>query len=254
MSPAPLRVVIADDEPLALERLALAFRDIDDAEVVGAATNGLEALEMITALRPDLAVLDIQMPGRTGLGVAGALSPHDRPEIVFLTAFDGHAVDAFDVEAADYVLKPLRLERLRQAVERARRRRHGGPARETAPETHSDGSGEGFWVQGRSGLVRVDLSQISWIEAAKDYAILHTASRSHILRATMASIAAQFPPPALLRVHRSALVRPAAVRAIQTSGAGGQVLILADGTATPIGPSYQRQVRTWLAGARIPGV
>lgn len=251
MSPAPLRVVIADDEPLALERLALAFRDIDDTEVVGAAANGLEALEMITALRPDLAVLDIQMPGRTGLGVASALSPHDRPEIVFLTAFDGHALDAFDVEAADYVLKPLRLERLRQAVERARRRRYG-LARETAPEAHPNGPngvGEGFWVQVRDGLVRVDLSQISWIEAAKDYVILHTASRSHILRATMASIAEQFPPPTLLRVHRSAMVRPAAVRALQTSGAGGQVLILVDGTAVPVGPSYQRQARAWLARA-----
>lgn len=81
----PLRVVIADDEPLALERLALAFRDIEGAEVVGAAANGLQALEMITALRPDLAVLDIQMPGRTGLGVAAALPAEGRPEIVFLT-------------------------------------------------------------------------------------------------------------------------------------------------------------------------
>ncbi len=251
MSP-PLRVVIADDEPLALERLALAFRDIEGAEVVGAAANGLEALDLIAALRPDLAVLDIQMPGRTGLGVAGALPPNDRPEIIFLTAFDSHAVDAFDVEAADYVLKPLRLERLRQAVERARRRRHG-PGRD-APEppqpAPADGALDGFWVQGRDGLVRVGLEQISWIEAAKDYVLLHTASRSHILRATMSSIAAQHPPPALLRVHRSALVRPAAVRALRTSGAGGQVLILADGAAVPVGPSYQRQTRAWLTGAQ----
>ena len=125
MSP-PLRVVIADDEPLALERLALAFRDIEGAEVVGAAANGLEALDLIAALRPDLAVLDIQMPGRTGLGVAGALPPNDRPEIIFLTAFDSHAVDAFDVEAADYVLKPLRLERLRQAEPAADEGRRDG--------------------------------------------------------------------------------------------------------------------------------
>lgn len=247
----PLRVVIADDEPLALERLALAFRDIEGAEVVGAAANGLEALDLIASLRPDLAVLDIQMPGRTGLGVASALPPGARPEIVFLTAYDGHAVDAFDVEAADYVLKPLRLERLRQAVERARRRRLGGGRDAVAPSApSSDAPLEGVWVQGREGMVRVALEQISWIEAAKDYVLLHTASRSHIMRATMASIAEQFPPPALLRVHRSAMVRPAAVQALQTSGAGGQVLILADGAIVPVGPSYQRQTRAWLAGLR----
>lgn len=245
----PLRVVIADDEPLALERLALAFRDIEDAVVVGAAANGLQALELITVLRPDLAVLDIQMPGRTGLGVAGALPPQDRPEIVFLTAFDSHAVDAFDVEAADYVLKPLRLERLRQAVARARRRRQGAQTDAAEAPAPAAGAIDGFWVQGRGGLVRVSLGQISWIEAAKDYALLHTASRSYILRATMASIAARFPPPGLLRVHRSALVRPDAVQALQTSGGGSQVLILADGTAVPIGPSYQRHTREWLTGA-----
>lgn len=247
----PLRVVIADDEPLALERLALAFRDIEGAEVVGAAANGLQALDMITALRPDLAVLDIQMPGRTGLGVAAALPAEARPEIVFLTAFDSHAVDAFDVEAADYVLKPLRLDRLRQAVMRARRRlqgAHRGAAEAPAPPAGLGGVADGFWVQGREGLVRVSLEQISWIEAAKDYVLLHTASRSYILRATMASIAERFPPPGLLRVHRSALVRPGAVQALRS---GGHVLILADGTAVSVGPSYQRHTRDWLTG-RLP--
>lgn len=246
----PLRVVIADDEPLALERLALAFRDIEGAEVVGAAANGLQALEMIGALRPDLAVLDIQMPGRTGLGVAAALPPEGRPEIVFLTAFDSHAVDAFDVEAADYVLKPLRLDRLRQAVVRVRRRLQGAHRDATeAPTRAPAGVADGFWVQGREGLVRVSLEQISWIEAAKDYVLLHTASRSYILRATMASIAERFPPPALLRVHRSALVRPGAVQALQT---GGHVLILTDGTAVAVGPSYQRHTRDWLTGRPAP--
>lgn len=248
----PLRVVIADDEPLALERLALAFRDIEGTEIVGAAANGLQALEMIAALRPDLAVLDIQMPGRTGLGVAAALPPEGRPEIVFLTAFDSHAVDAFDVEAADYVLKPLRLDRLRQAVMRARRRlqgTHRDAAEAPAPGPGPAGMADGFWVQGREGLVRVSLEQISWIEAAKDYVLLHTANRSYILRATMASIAERFPPPALLRVHRSALVRPGAVQALQT---GGQVLTLADGTAVSVGPSYQRHTRDWLTGGPAP--
>jgi DNA-binding LytR/AlgR family response regulator len=239
MTTPVLRVVVADDEPLSLERLVLAFGDIADAEIVGAATNGLQALQMIEDLKPDLAVLDIQMPGRTGLGVAAAL-PHDgRPEIVFLTAFDSHAVDAFDVDAADYVLKPLRLERLRQAVERARRRRaRGAPP---APDSHDAPAGDGFWVQGRQGLVRVPLGDIDWIEAAKDYVLLHTPNRSHMLRATMASIEAGFPPPVLLRVHRSALVRPGAVQSLQAVGSAG-ALVLTHGVAVPVGPSYWPEV------------
>jgi DNA-binding LytR/AlgR family response regulator len=218
----------------------LAFGDIADPEVVGAATNGLQALQMIEDLKPDVAVLDIQMPGRTGLGVAAALSQGERPEIVFLTAFDSHAVDAFDVDAADYVLKPLRLERLRQAVERARRRRARGAL--PASDNPKAAAGDGFWVQSRQGLIRVPLGDIDWIEAAKDYVLLHTPNRSHMLRATMASIEASFPPPALLRVHRSALVRPGAVQSLQPVGSAG-ALVLAHGVAIPVGPSYWPEVR-----------
>lgn len=243
---APLRVLIADDEPLALERLKVAFGEIAGAEVVGAATSGVEALELIAELKPDVAVLDIQMPGRTGLGVAAALPAEDRPEIIFLTAYDGHALDAFDVEAADYVLKPLRLERLRRAVDRARRRRAGPiSASETATE---DVAGIGFWVQGRQGLFLVPLTAITWIEAAKDYVLLHTAVRSHILRATMGAIEAGYPPPALVRAHRSALVRPAAVKGLHGSVTGRPTLVLADGTAVAVGPSYLSEVTRMFGG------
>lgn len=240
-----LRIVIADDEPLALERLRVAFEHIPDTEVVGAATNGVQALELIGALRPDLAVLDIQMPGRTGLGVAAALPADGRPEIVFLTAYDNHALDAFDVEAADYVLKPLRLERLRQAVERARRRRRA--AAPAAPEP-SRPAGEGFWVPARDGLIQVPLASVEWVEAAKDYVLLHTPTRSHILRATMASIEAGYPPPALIRVHRSALVRPGAVQSLQGAATGRPTLILADAVAVPVGPSYLPDVTRMFGG------
>ena len=240
-----LRVLIADDEPLALERLELAFRDIPQTEIVGAAANGLQALEMIAALKPDLAVLDIQMPGRTGLGVAAALPVSQRPEIVFLTAYDSHALDAFDVEAADYVLKPLRVERLRQAVERARRRRFAsGPGESESLEA---AGGDGFWVQGRRGLAFVPLSRVDWVEAAKDYVLLHTQTRSHILRATMASIAANFPAPALVRIHRSALVRPDAGITLQAAGSGRPAVVLASGLALPVGPSYLPETARWFA-------
>lgn len=235
-----LRVLVADDEPLALERLLFAFRDVPDAEVVGTAENGVEAAAKIAELKPDVAVLDIQMPGRTGLGVAADLDAANRPEIIFLTAYDQHAVDAFDVEAADYVLKPLRLDRLRQAVERARRRRSERvvPRASLPASAPSGATDDAFWVQGRQGLARVGVEEIEWIEAAKDYVLLHTATRSHILRTTMATIEARFPPSVLVRVHRSAFVRPGAVRALQRSASGGAAVVLADGAAVPVGPAY----------------
>ena len=239
MSEATLRVVLADDEPLALERLVFAFRDLPGTDVVATARNGVEARDAIRRLRPDLVVLDIQMPGLTGLGVAADLPEERRPEIIFLTAFEHHAVDAFDVEATDYLLKPLRLDRMRQAVDRARRRREG---RQLRPAESPRAAGD-FWVQGRLGLERVPLQEIEWIEAAKDYVLLHTSRRSHILRATMTALEERLNPTELVRVHRSAFVRPEAVREVQPSRGGGAVLILADGVAVPVGPSYLPTVK-----------
>lgn len=240
-----LRVVVADDEPLALERLLFAFRDVPDAEIVGTATNGIEAAQMIAELKPDVAVLDIQMPGRTGLGVAADLPADDRPEIIFLTAFDQHAIDAFAVEASDYILKPLRLDRLRQAIERARRRRLAQNATEASA---TQPSGDCFWVQERHGLVRVDFQDIDWIEAAKDYVLLQTALRSYLLRATMSAIEHQSGSH-FLRVHRSAFVRPAAVQTLATAPSGAAVLIVRDDVAVPVGPTYMREVERRFAAS-----
>lgn len=235
-----LRVLLADDEPPALERLALAFRDMADVDVVGLARNGTEARDGIVRLRPDLAVLDIRMPGLSGLGVLGDL-PADtpRPEVIFLTAFEHHAVDAFELEAADYLLKPLRLDRLRVAVERARRRR--GERALAAPEPAA-AAGD-FWIPGRDGATRVPLASVVWIEAARDYVLLHTDKRSHMLRATMGALERRLAGSDLMRVHRSAFVRPSAVAEVQAFGGGGMMLVLEDGAAVPVGPSYLALVR-----------
>ena len=238
-----LRVVIADDEPLALERLSHALRSMPDVTLVGSATNGRDALALIAAERPDVALLDIQMPAGTGLDVAAALGGEaSRPDIVFLTAFDRHAVDAFDLDATDYLLKPLNIARLRQALERVRRRRGASMA---ADVPISDA--KGFWVQGRQGMTHVPLDDIQWIEAAKDYVLLHTRTRAHIVRATMQSIEAQFDAATLMRVHRSALVRPGAVRALH-AGASGATLVLEDDVGVAVGPSHLHRVREVFGG------
>jgi two-component system LytT family response regulator len=239
-----LRTLLVDDEPLALERLRVFFRDIAGAEVVGTARDGREAAEAIERLKPDLALLDIQMPEQNGLRVAATLPPEDRPEIIFVTAFEQYAPDAFEVEAADYLLKPVRFDRLWQAVERAKRRKHmrslAGRAEAAAaqPSPHEDG----LWVPTRAGAVFVPVESIDWIEAQRDYVMLHTATRSHILRISMRALEDKIDPAQLMRVHRSAFARPANVVEVQRLGRTISALVLKDGAIVQVGPNYSKAV------------
>ncbi|MGZ8979075.1 MAG: LytR/AlgR family response regulator transcription factor, partial [Allosphingosinicella sp.] len=193
-----LRTLLVDDEPLALERLQVFFRDIAGAEVIGTARDGREAAEAIERLKPDLALLDIQMPEQNGLRVAATLPPEDRPEIIFVTAFEQYAPDAFEVEAADYLLKPVRFDRLWQAVERAKRRKHqrtlAGRAEAFAAPPREHAREDGLWVPTRAGAVFVPVEAIDWIEAQRDYVMLHTATRSHILRISMRALEEKLDP------------------------------------------------------------
>jgi DNA-binding LytR/AlgR family response regulator len=159
-----------------------------------------------------------------------------------------YAADAFEVEAADYLLKPVRFDRLRQAVERAKRRRdlRDAAARATGetpePEVRTSEETDGFWVQVRDGFVRVPVAQIEWIEAAKDYVLLHTAVRSHIHRTTMSALEDVLDPERLMRVHRSAFVSPARVQKVERLGKGLIALVLKDGVTVPVGPTYAKLV------------
>jgi len=257
-----MRVMLVDDEPLALERLKVFFRDIAGVEVVGSAMDGEAAGEGIAELKPDLVILDVQMPAKSGLAVAAGLEEEDRPEIVFVTAFEQYAPDAFDVEAADYLLKPVRLDRLRQAVERARRRRAARSALTrtaeleaemralcSTPPAQANGYQDALWVPGRTGMVRVPMTSVDWIEAAKDYVLLHTTTRSYILRATMGALEQKLDPTEMMRVHRSAFVRPGAVQEIERPGKGMLALKLADGAVVQVGPNYVRRVLERLDAA-----
>lgn len=244
-----LKVLLVDDEPAALERLTALFDQIPDVELVGVARNGREAAQAIADLSPDLVMLDIQMPELSGLALASELPAEHRPEIVFVTAFEVYAADAFAVEAADYLLKPVRFDRLRQAVERARRRRTLQKVYEraeaaTAPARETDL--DGIWVATRNGHVRVAVGEIDWIEAAKDYVLLHTATRSHIHRITMSALEQGLDPAKMIRVHRSAFVSPDRVEAVNRLGKGLIALVLRDGVAVPVGPTYVKAVQARL--------
>ncbi|HEX8126555.1 MAG TPA: LytTR family DNA-binding domain-containing protein [Allosphingosinicella sp.] len=241
-----LRTLLVDDEPLALERLQVFFRDIAGTEVIGTARDGLEAAEAIERLKPDLALLDIQMPEQNGLRVAATLPPEDRPEIIFVTAFEQYAPDAFEVEAADYLLKPVRFDRLWQAVERAKRRKHqrtlAGRAEAAAAAPRDDAREDGLWVPTRSGAVFIPVESIDWIEAQRDYVMLHTATRSHILRISMRALEDKLDPAQLIRVHRSAFARPANVVEVQRLGRTINALVLRDGAIVQVGPNYSKAV------------
>ena len=246
-----MRVLLVDDEPAALERLEALLTQIPGVQTAGRATNGREALEQMQTLAPDLVLLDIQMPERSGLSVAAALPPEARPEIVFVTAYEMYAPDAFEVEAADYLLKPVRFDRLRQAVERARRRAAQKAAAAQAVETSPPAAeADGIWIQGRNGFIRVSTGEIDWIEAAKDYVLLHTPTRSHMHRVTMTALEEGLDPQVLTRVHRSAFVNLARVQEVQRLGKGLISLVLRDGVEVTVGPTYVRAVlaRLGLAG------
>lgn len=246
-----MRVVIADDEPPALERLQLMMAGVAGVEIVGTALNGEMAIELARTLKPDLLLLDIQMPILTGLGVASELRGGDGPEIVFITAFEAFAPDAFQVEAADYLLKPVRQDRLRQAIERARRRADERRALASQQATGvstavPDTTREGFWIPTTGGQVRVSMDEIDWIEAAKDYILLHTPHRCHILRMTMAALEAEIEGSGLTRVHRSAFVRLDRVAEVRRPTRWQMVLAMRDGVTTPVGSSYVARVQDML--------
>jgi DNA-binding LytR/AlgR family response regulator len=243
-----MRVLLVDDEALALDRLRTLFEDIEDVELVGQATDGDMALERIAELQPDLVILDIQMPGRNGLRTAAALDAEHRPEIIFVTAHEHYAPDAFEVDAADYLLKPVRFDRLRQAVNRARRRqelrsqaRQSDKLQEEVESLRARGGGRsddaGFWVPERHGHRWVPIEAIGWIEAARDYVLLHTETRSHMLRATMAALEEKLAGSGLIRVHRSAFVRPEKVAETRRANRS-LTLVLDDGAHVQVGPSY----------------
>ena len=244
-----MRVLLVDDEALAIDRLRTFFGDIEGVEVVGAAGDGNEALERIRELAPDLVIMDVQMPGRNGLRAAQDIDVDPRPELVFVTAHEHYAPDAFEVDAADYLLKPVRFDRLRQAVERARRRRalRGSEDRAAALEAELEAAraggqaggpaDDGFWIPERHGQRRVPIETINWIEAARDYVLLHTDLRSHLLRITMAALEERLAGSQLVRVHRSAFVRPDRVEEVQRDGRS-LALVLAGGAEVQVGPSY----------------
>jgi DNA-binding LytR/AlgR family response regulator len=257
-----MRVLLVDDEPLALRRLMFSLREVPNVEIVGTANDGDAALGQIKLLKPDLVILDVEMPGLDGLEVAQKIGMTET-EVVFCTAFERYAFEAFSVEATDYLLKPVKPARLRQAINRAERRiAERQAARDLAARIANRpgieagaGSPRGpeqpaiLHLPDRHGGRDLPQSEIIWIESAKDYALIRTRTRSYIIRTTMAALAPQL-IPSIVRVHRSAFVAVACVKRRLPTEKGVFSLILDDEAEIPVGPTYLLQVRRILRTLR----
>jgi len=242
----PLRVLIADDEPLAAERLQLLLARAEGAQLVGTASDGDSAINLTDALHPDVLLLDIAMPGLDGIGVARALAAqHPSPAVVFVTAFDQFAVAAFEVEAVDYLMKPVDPARLQRALDRARsylQQRTPAPA----PGQVSKWLEE-FWASDLSGLVRIAARDVDRVSAERDYMRLHVGRRSWLIHHSMAALEEGLDPEIFVRLHRSAIVRKDFIAGFTRNPSGRWIARLSDGTEQPVGRLYSDRVRA-IAG------
>lgn len=236
-----LRTLIVDDEPLAVERLELICARHEQLQTVGSATDGQEALQMVKELKPDLVLLDIAMPKLDGMGVARALGKSDHtPAIIFVTAFESFAVEAFDLAAIDYVLKPVAQDRLDRAVNRVIERRGSSDSTETSGD---DEWAREFWVPHRSELIRVATSQIDRIEAERDYMRLHVGTRSYLLHQTIKALEERLDPEQFIRLHRSHIVRKDRIAGLKHEGGGIWHARLSDDSEIRIGRTFLTEAK-----------
>lgn len=250
-----LKLIAIDDEPLALRRLEIALARIDGVELIGTASNGEKALELIRTQPPDLILLDIRMPAMNGFDLLKALQASRLPEIVFVTAYSSYAVQAFDQGAIGYVLKPIDEERLRICIERARVKLRGKDSERRLEEVsavlaklQSGGPWlepeyeQGLWINSGNLIERVSVRDVTWFEAAGDYVAVHRPSKEHLLYDSLRSLVERLDPREFVRVHRKAIVRLAAVEAIERGKLGALILRFADGTRVPVSRSHRAEV------------
>lgn len=238
----PLRTLIVDDEPLAIERMQVLCAEIANISVIGTASDGEAALRLADKLTPDLLLLDMTMPGMDGLSVAREMAARDvKPAIIFVTAHENFAVEAFDLEAIDYVLKPVAGERLERAIERAMARRNAPPAEVESPWL------EEFWVPHRSELLRIEADEVRRIDAERDYVRLHVGDSSYLLLQTIAGLEQKLDPQKFIRIHRSTILQRDFIRGLKHEGLGVWCVELEDGEELRIGRTYLKQVKA-MAG------
>lgn len=242
-----LRVMVVDDEPLAIERMQILLSRSADVQLVGTAHDGEAAIRMAATLAPDLLLLDIAMPGMDGMDVARALRGAPKaPKVIFVTAYDSFAVAAFDVDAVDYLMKPVDAARLERSLQRVRE------ASSKQPEQQSKSNYlEEFWASHHHGLTRVRAEDVDRITAERDYMRLHVGNRSWLINHSLAKLEQELDPDIFVRLHRGAIVRRDFVTALHHNGSGWTAC-LADGHEQRVGRAYVENARK-LSGRSKPG-
>ena len=266
----PLRVLIVDDEAFARQRLRRLLGELPDIEIVGEASNGREAVTLVTTHDPDVLLLDGQMPRVDGFAVLRALDG-PAPLVIFVTAFDEHAVAAFNVHAFDYILKPVDPARFAEAIERARTEvaktsaaeRHaklvtfleaapGGAPREALGESTEPAAGgargpiDRLLVKEEGRMYFVPVVEIDWIEAFGNYARVHTGPRTHLIRETMTTLERALDVRRFARIHRSTIVNLDRVRQMDLWGSGDYMVRLVDGTQLKLSRWYRDRLEARL--------
>ncbi len=265
----PIRTLIVDDEPLARLNLSSLLIDEPDFEVVGECGDARAAVSAIAATRPQLMFLDVQMPGMNGFDVLVAAAAATPPAVVFVTAHEQFALQAFDAQAVDYLLKPFRRDRFQSSLARVRLRLRAldadaaDPQREhgsASAEARRDGSApaplvcdpERMVVKSGNRFVFVSFSELEFIRAAANYVTLHVGAATWDVREKIGDIAERLPAGRFLRIHRSYIVNVAALQSLYPAGGGEYIAALRNGRELPVGPSYPAAIRRALTAAQIP--
>ena len=252
----PVRVLIVDDEPLARAHLKSLLRERADVEVIGECGDGRSAIDQIRRLTPELVLLDIQMPELDGLEVIREVGAEAMPAVVFVTAYDEHALAAFEVHAFDYILKPVSRTRFTHAIDRVVRLIRTDAKDQVAADRpltalveamRSERSAlDRIAVKADGRVIFIRVGEIDWIEADDDLVRIHAGKAVHAHRSTLTHLEERLPSSRFLRVHRSTLVNVDRIREIQPWFQGDWVLILNDGTRLHSGKSYRSKVREYI--------
>ncbi len=243
--------IIVDDEPLARERIRSLIEERGDIEIIGECKDGKEAVAALLDERPDLVFLDIQMPEMDGFEVIAAIDDEHLPAIIFITAFDEYAIRAFEVNAIDYLLKPINTARFEKAVSRAIDRL-GWREKKESDKTVRDfierlqlerGYTARFVVRNQSKLYFVRASDVDWIDSAGNYARLHASGKEHLVRETLKSMESRLNPDIFVRVHRSAIINVERIASVEPHFHGEYVVTMADGAKLTTSRTHSGRLR-----------
>ena len=252
-----IRTIVVDDEKPARVRLTELLQREPDIELVGTASDGREAIDILRRLKPDLVFLDVQMPQIDGLGVLQQLTPEELPVTIMVTAYDKYAIQAFDAHAIDYLLKPFSDQRFDNAISRARRFLASADVHAQAEEL-SAAAEERRHVDAQSGYLErvalkangsitfLDVDAVDWIEAAGVYLYLHAGPKGHLYRSSVTQLLQRLDPRRFVRIHRSAAVNTARIRELRSLSHGDFALTLKDGTELTLSRAYRANLEGWL--------